>query len=75
MKKSEVRQEILAYATAPIGEQPFTGGDHPVIHISRPSKKEDLYVQVSEALYHQIYSASYETRVAIVKELMNACRH
>ena len=75
MKKHEVRSEILAYATAPVGEQPFAGEDHPVIHISRPSKKEDLYVQVSEALYSQICNASFETRMAIVKELTNACRH
>ena len=75
MKKHEVRSEILAYATAPIGEQPFAGEDRHVIHISRPSKKEDLYVQVSEALYHQIYTAAYEDRVGIVKEITNACRH
>lgn len=70
-----MRSEILAYATAPVGEQPFVGEDHPVIHISRPSKKEDLYIQVSEALYRQVCHASYEDRMAIVKELTYACRH
>lgn len=75
MKKSEVRSEILAYATAPVGEQPFVDEAHPVVHISRPSKKEDLYIQVSEALFAQLNGVTYEDRMAIIKELVYACRH
>lgn len=75
MKKSEVRSEIISYC---FGKHDSV--DLPVspeaawVHISRPSKDLDVFVEVSLALYTQINHVSYEDRVAIVKELLLACR-
>ena len=74
MKKEEVRKEILSYAYGTDTTLTLPYDENHWIHISRPSKPQDLYVEVTASLFYLMSKAPLGLRNDIAKELLRVCR-